>query len=121
MTSISSTSKPADLSDYYLVLLSGVLLGYATIGKGFAYLGLPPIFIGEIALLTGFVILLRTGCLIAALTTLPSLILAATMAWVLLRTLPFIGLYGFDAPRDSDQQRDAFGNSDCQHPTGREF
>jgi hypothetical protein len=89
------------LSDRYLVLLSGALLGYAILGKGFAYLGIPPIFIGELALFAGFVILLRTGCLVAALTTRPSLILAATMAWVLLRTLPFIGVYGFDALRDS--------------------
>src|SRR6266404_3843782 len=101
MTYISSTSRPTSLSDHYLVLLSGVLLGYAFLGKGFAYLGFPPIFIGEIAFFTGFVILLRTGCLIAALATLPSLALAAAMAWVLLRTLPFVGVYGFDALRDS--------------------
>jgi len=101
MTYISSNSTPTNLSDRYLVLLSGMLLGYAILGKGFAYLGIPPIFVSEIALLAGFVILLRTGCLIAALTTRPSLILAATMAWVMLRTLPFIGVYGFDALRDS--------------------
>ncbi|WP_172841957.1 O-antigen ligase family protein [Bradyrhizobium lablabi] len=71
------------------------------IGKGFAYLGLPPLFIGEIALLAGFVVVLRTGCLVAALATLPSLVLAATMIWVLLRTLPYVGAYGFDALRDS--------------------
>ncbi|NOJ43320.1 O-antigen ligase family protein [Bradyrhizobium australiense] len=101
MTDFSDRSKPADLSDYYLLLLLGVLLGYAFLGKGFAYLGLPPIFIGEIAFFTGVVILLRTGCLIAALTTLPSLVLVAAMAWVVLRTLPFVGVYGFDALRDS--------------------
>jgi O-antigen ligase len=89
------------LGDYYLLLLSGVLLGYAFLGKGFAYIGFPPIFIGEIAFFTGFVILLRTGCLIAALTTLPSLALAAAMVWVLLRTLPSVSVYGFDALRDS--------------------
>jgi hypothetical protein len=89
------------LSDLYLVLLSGVLLGYALMGKGFAYLGFPPLFIGEIAFLAGVAILLRTGCLVAALTTLPSLVLITTMAWVLLRTLPFVGAYGFDALRDS--------------------
>lgn len=89
------------MGDYYLLLLSGVLPGYAFLGKGFAYLGFPPIFIGEIAFFTGFIILLRTGCLIAALATLPSLVLAATMIWVLLRTLPYVGIYGFDALRDS--------------------
>jgi len=101
MAHISSTSKPIGLSDQYLILLSGVLLGYAMIGKGFAYLGLPPLFIGEIALSIGLVVVLRTGCLIAALATLPSLVLAATMIWVLLRTLPYVGVYGFDALRDS--------------------
>lgn len=101
MTDVSSTSRPTDLGDHYLLLLSGALAGYAVLGKGFAYLGLPPIFIGEIVLVIGFIVLLRTGCLIASLTTLPSLILAATMAWVLLCTLPFIGVYGFEAPRDS--------------------
>jgi O-antigen ligase/polysaccharide polymerase Wzy-like membrane protein len=101
MTCVASASRPIGLNDRYLVLLSGVLFGYAMIGKGFAYLGLPPLFIGELALLTGFLVLLRTGCLIAALATLPSLILAATMTWVVLRTLPFVGGYGFDALRDS--------------------
>jgi hypothetical protein len=41
-------------SDHYLVLLGGALLGYAVLGKYFAYLGIPPLFVGEIALLTGF-------------------------------------------------------------------
>jgi hypothetical protein len=101
MAHISSTSKPIGLSDQYLILLSGVLVGNAMIGKGFAYLGLPPLFIGEIALCAGLIVVLRTGCLVAALATLPSLVLAATMTWVLLRTLPYVGVYGFDALRDS--------------------
>ena len=87
--------------DAYLVLLSSVLLGYAILGKGFASLGFPPVYIGEIALLTGVVIFWRTRCLAGALTTLPTLLLAATIAWVLLRTLPFIDAYGVDALRDS--------------------
>ncbi|MCA6122019.1 O-antigen ligase family protein [Bradyrhizobium sp. WSM 1704] len=108
MTSMSSGSaswsapvRRADLGDRYLLLLSVVLLGYALLGKGFAYLGLPPIFIGEISLFLGLLVLLRTGCLVATLTTLPALALVTAMLWVLLRTLPFIETYGFDALRDS--------------------
>jgi hypothetical protein len=101
MTYISDTSKPISLSDRYLLFLCGVLLGYAMVGKGFAYLGWPPLFIGEIAFFTGAVVLLRTGCLIAALATLPSLMLAATMTWVLARTLPFISVHGMESLRDS--------------------
>jgi O-Antigen ligase len=89
------------MSDLYILLLCGVLLGYALMGKGFAYLGFPPFFIGEIAFLVGALVLLKTGCLVASLATLPSLLLATTMIWVLLRTLPFVGAYGFDALRDS--------------------
>jgi hypothetical protein len=89
------------LGDHYLVLLSGVLIGYALIGKGFAYFGYPPVFIGEIAFATGVAFFLRSLCLSASLASWPSLALAATMAWVLLRTLPFLGDYGVDALRDS--------------------
>ncbi|MBB4370453.1 hypothetical protein GGD63_003248 [Bradyrhizobium sp. cir1] len=99
--SCSGRASRTDLGDRYLLLLSCVLLGYALLGKGFAYLGFPPIFIGEMTLFAGLVVLLRTGCLLATLTTLPSLALAAAMAWVVLRTLPAIDSYGFDALRDS--------------------
>lgn len=101
MTYASNAPNSSRLSDYYLVLLAGVLIGYAFIGKGFAYLGFPPIYVGEIALLTGGAIFLETGYVIAALTMLPSLLLAMMMAWVLVRTLPFVGVYGVDALRDS--------------------
>src|SRR5262245_22814635 len=89
------------LSDHYLLVLSLILFGYALIGKGFAYLGIPPLFVGDIVLLMGAAVFLRTGCFVAVFATLPSLLLAITMMWVLLRTLPFIGVYGLDALRDS--------------------
>jgi hypothetical protein len=101
MTDVPIVVRRTSLSDRYLVLLSVVLAGYAFLGKGFAYVGMPPIFIGELAFIAGLVALLWSGCVVAVLTSLPSLILAVTMAWVLLRTLPFFGAYGFEALRDS--------------------
>src|SRR5258707_13224465 len=101
MAYASSLSRPTSLGDHYLVLLCGALAGYAMMGKGFAYLGFPPIYVGEAAFLAGIVVFLRTGCFIAAMATVPSLLLAATMTWVLLRTLPFISVYGFNALRDT--------------------
>jgi O-antigen ligase len=101
MTYVSSVSRRISLGDRYLLLLSSVLLGYALMGRGFAYLGFPPLFIGEIVLFAGFIVLLRTGYIIAALASVPSLLLAMTMAWVLLRTLPFVGVHGVEALRDS--------------------
>jgi len=87
--------------DRYLALLAIVLLGYALMGKGFAYLGFPPLYVGEIALLTGIVVFLRIGAIFVTLSTLPALLLVALMALALARTIPFIRLYGFDSLRDS--------------------
>jgi O-antigen ligase len=94
-------SANRSMSDKYLVLLSCILLGYAVGGKGFAYLGFPPLYIGELALLIGSVVFLRTSCAVAVLTTLPSLLLVAAMLLVLSRTLPLISVYGMDSLRDS--------------------
>jgi hypothetical protein len=88
-------------NDRYLALLAIVLLGYALMGKGFAYLGFPPLYIGEIAFLFGAVAFLRSGALVASLATLPSVILVTLIVWVLARTIPFVGVYGFDSLRDS--------------------
>jgi hypothetical protein len=96
-----ATRSKASLGDRYLVLLSCVLMGYALVGKGFAYLGYPPVYIGEIAFSAGIALFLRSLSLSASLASWPSVVLAGTMSWVLLRTLPFLGDYGIDALRDS--------------------
>jgi type II secretory pathway pseudopilin PulG len=88
-------------SDRYLALLAITLLGYALMGRSFAYLGFPPLYVGEIAFLIGAVVFLRTGVLVASLAILPSLMLVALMVWVLAQTIPFVSVYGFDSLRDS--------------------
>jgi hypothetical protein len=87
--------------DAYLAVLSGVLAGYAFLGKGFAYIGIPPFYIGDLTFLAGLAVLIRTHCLLGVLAARPTLLLAAMMSWVLIRTLPFIDTYGIDALRDS--------------------
>src|ERR1700754_2424349 len=82
--------------DRYLAFLAIVLLGYALMGRGFAYVGFPPLYVGEIALLTGIVVFLRSGALVASLAALPTLVLVALMVWVLARTFPFVSAYGVD-------------------------
>ncbi|WIM12348.1 MAG: hypothetical protein OJF58_003310 [Enhydrobacter sp.] len=89
------------VGDRYLGLLAAVLLGYALMGKGFAYIGLPPLYIGEIAYLIGVLVLARSGACLAMLATLPSLVLAVLMIWAVARTVPFLDVYGVDALRDS--------------------
>jgi hypothetical protein len=90
-----------DLGDTYLKLLFFLLAGYAILGKGFAYIGAPPLLIGEVVLSLGLISLMRTGCWIAVLTSLPSLLLMTLMCLVLARTFPYMGLYGVSALRDS--------------------
>src|ERR1700744_5876841 len=102
VTATSGTSRDTlSLGDRYIAFLGIILLGYAIMGKGFAYLGFPPLYVGEIAFLSGAVIFLRTGAVMGAMATLPAILLLALMALVLARTLPFLGPYGFDALRDS--------------------
>ncbi|WP_332692895.1 O-antigen ligase family protein [Bosea sp. (in: a-proteobacteria)] len=91
----------ADWGDRYLGLLCFVLAGYAVFGKGFAYVGVPPLFIGEITLVLGVLALMASGSWIAMLMTVPSLVLVAFMGWVAVRTVPGIPIHGFDALRDS--------------------
>jgi hypothetical protein len=101
MTHLPPIPHPTSAGDRYILALSCVLLGYAVMGKGFAYLGYPPVLVGELTFLAGIFFLLRSGCLVALFAFGPSLLLAAIMSWTLLRTLPFVGTYGFDALRDS--------------------
>lgn len=90
-----------DFNERYSRALVIVLLGYAILGKTFAYLGIPPLFVGEMALAGGLIALLRSGCWLAILATPASRMLIVLMGWVLYRTVPYLGPYGMDAPRDS--------------------
>ena len=87
---------------YAFLRCAGVLLcGYALFGRGFAYLGAAPVFVGEGTLLVGLAA--------AAVGWGRGLRPAATVLWVLgafmllglLRTVPFVPAYGVDALRDA--------------------
>ncbi|MEA2914208.1 MAG: hypothetical protein QOJ15_6289 [Bradyrhizobium sp.] len=78
-----------------------VLAGYVIFGKDFAYLGFPPLYIGEMALALGALTALMAGNLISAILNLPGLALALLMLWTAHRTIPYWNQYGLDAPRDA--------------------
>src|SRR6478736_3510622 len=82
-----------DPHDAYMRLLCYTLAGYALFGKGFAYLGIPPLFIGEIALVLGLCVVLRSGCSLAMLATVPSLLLATLFALVMTEAVTFVPTY----------------------------
>ncbi len=94
------TTKPV-WEDRYCLVLVGALAALAFAGKGFAYLGVPPLYVTEIVLGAGLLVMLQTGCVLASLLSIPSLLLAALMVLTVARTLPFIPSYGVDALRDS--------------------
>ncbi|HJU31503.1 MAG TPA: O-antigen ligase family protein [Hyphomicrobiaceae bacterium] len=85
----------------YAILLLIVLAGYATLGKGFAYVGYPPLLIGEITLMLGLLVIYRSGCAFAMLATPASFSLAVLTCLVGLQTAFSFGTYGLDAVRDS--------------------
>lgn len=91
----------ASWRDRYFAALLLAIAGYATLGKGFAYAGIPPLFPAEMLLGVGLATLVwpRPGTL--PLFSLPMALMLAGIIWTVLRTLPFLSLYGIDALRDS--------------------
>src|SRR5689334_18576242 len=87
--------------DLYPLVLALLLAGYAIFSKAFAYLGLGPLYVGEIVFALGIIAFLRSGCALATLTTVPNLLLGLLLSWGVIRTLPYLGQFGFDALRDS--------------------
>jgi len=103
MTQISAQESAAarSASDYYLVVLAALLVGYAIFGKTVAYIGVPPLYIGEIVFALGIIAFLSSRCVIASFAALPNLMLMILMGWAIIRTLPYVREDGFDALRDS--------------------
>ena len=78
-----------------------VLLGYAVAGKGFAYLGVPPLYVGECLLLAmaGSCLLVRG--LFSRLTNLPAILLLMLCGWCAVQTLQHVDEYGMESLRDA--------------------
>lgn len=98
----SITGRPITLlGRSYILMLSIALLGYALGGRGFAYLGFPPIFIGEITLAIGIAAMIQSGRATKTLQLSHFLPLILFMVWGALRTMPYFGPYGVNAIRDA--------------------
>ena len=90
-----------ELGDRFLTWFAWVLAGYAFAGRGFAYLGFPPLYIGEITALFGLLALLTSGWASMVLRSLPGKVFAVLAIWGAIRTIPYVSTYGLDAPRDA--------------------
>ncbi len=78
-----------------------LLAGYAFLGRTFAYLGVPPVFVGEIALGLVLVVSLLNGSLLRQLRHKLVWALIAFCCWGAMRTIPYLTTYGIDALRDA--------------------
>ena len=70
------------IADRFLAMLAIVLMGYALFGRAFAYVGVPPIFIGEITVLVGLFTLLTTPRWTRMFRTSQAVILIPFIIWV---------------------------------------
>jgi hypothetical protein len=93
----------ARLPEIYLVCLGLCLTGYALLGRGFAYIGIPPLYIGEATLLFGLLALALCGGLGAILRSPLVWLLGVFMLSGAAATVPHIGVHGLDALRDAVQ------------------
>jgi hypothetical protein len=85
----------------FLFMLGIVLLGYALFGRSFAYLGAPPVFLGEILLVMGILATLASGSLLTVARSPVIWLVVLWAIWGAFRTVPFLATYGIDALRDA--------------------
>jgi hypothetical protein len=89
------------IGDRFLLVLALALLGYALAGRGFAYAGVPPIFVGEAVLGFGIVAfaLTRGWSSVMRRPQIMAILPLAILGFV--RLIPGIGQYGIAAIRDA--------------------
>jgi hypothetical protein len=89
----------ARLSRVFFAMLIVVLAGYAFLGRGFSYIGVAPLYIGEMTLAVGLGAVFANG-LRQRMGGL-QLMLLAFMGWGVLTTVPYITTAKLDALRDA--------------------
>jgi O-antigen ligase len=90
----------------WLGAVAVLLFGYAAFGRSFAYVGISPVYIGDVILLLGVMLSFLPSFLVpsgitTAFRSRVTWFLAAFCLWGALRTLPYIGEYKLDALRDA--------------------
>lgn len=89
------------LHTMWLVGFELLLVGYALFDRGFAYVGVPPIFIGEMVMAAGVGVgILRGGLGLAFRSRLAWIWLALALHGSIC-TIPYLGIYGIQAVRDA--------------------
>ncbi|MEJ0044209.1 MAG: hypothetical protein WDM81_19220 [Rhizomicrobium sp.] len=96
----NSEARIASLVRPYLAFFFVVLMGYQILGRGFAYIGFMPVYIGEVCLIAGLVVTLQTGLLKVVMADRTMIAVAVYMTWGAIRTVPGVPEHGLLALRD---------------------
>src|SRR5688500_15553420 len=89
------------LGDKFLLMLAVVLMGYALAGKGFAYAGIAPLYIGEACLAVGLIAWLSTRGWHRVFREPAALAILPLALWGAIRLVPGFVDYRVDAIRDA--------------------
>jgi hypothetical protein len=92
---------PGSVETLFLRLLVVVLVGYALLGRTFAWIGVQPVFVGEIVLAVGLLSIIAAGWRFRLVRTPAIYLLIVFMCWGAMRTIPYLGVYGWNAMRDA--------------------
>ncbi|MBO1436010.1 O-antigen ligase family protein [Meiothermus sp. CFH 77666] len=85
----------------FLLAISALFLGYTLMGKGFAYIGVSPLYVAEGALLLGLILATLNPSILQRALTWPMVLIVPFFTWSLLQTLPYLSNYGLNALRDA--------------------
>ncbi len=86
----------------YLRAFALVLLGYAVFGRSFAYLGIPPLYVGEMMFATGAALFLLRRTAVLRIHSIPLIrLLLVFIGWNVICTVPYYPIYGLDSVRDA--------------------
>ena len=89
------------LGDRWMLWLALCLLGYALAGKGFAYLGYSPLYIGEVLLAVGLLAFVITAGWLRVMRMPPSIAALPLIVLGFARLLSCLPGYGIEAARDA--------------------
>ncbi len=95
------TLAPTAGRSIWMAFLCVNLLGYALLGKGWAYFGVPPVFVGEAVLFCGIVSFMLFGKWRGLFDLPAAWFLLLLVGWGIVRILPDVSEYGANALRDA--------------------
>jgi hypothetical protein len=94
-------SREGFLTRGFILFLAIALGGYAFFGRAFAYLGAPPLFVGELLLALGVMSAILFQKRWAAVNSVPGWAILSFIVWGIICTVPHYATYRVDALRDA--------------------